>query len=183
MKNDQDISEVLRRLRVPASSKLDERVHEEIANAGAPAPTVPSAADLTLGQIIALLLKNKSTRYTLATTAALALLVVLVLNHSTSSAFAMDQAVEALKKYKAVHIAGYYTPKSGQTTPIDAWERSDATGNRIETGLATIGDVTLWITDNKTYTYDRAEKKGFVEPGIDFDAWVGIRKCSPTWPG
>lgn len=173
MKKDQEISQILRQLHVPASSKLDERIHEEITEAGGPALTGPPSPELTFGQMIALLLKQKSTRYTLATTLGLVLLVVLVLNHSTTMAFAMDQAVEALKRYKALHLTGYYTPASGKTIPIDAWERSDATGNRVEIALITVGDVTEWITGNKTYDYDRAEKKATIEPGINFDAWVG----------
>src|SRR6516225_6540434 len=136
MKNDQEISKVLRQLHVPASSKLDERIHAEIDNA-----VTPSGPELTFGQILTLLLKNKSIRYTLATTAALALLVVLILNHSTSSAFAMDQAIEAIKKYRGIHMTGLYTTPKGQT-PLDAWARSDTTGNRLEVGLLTVSDVT-----------------------------------------
>jgi hypothetical protein len=167
MKNDQDISKVLRQLHVPASSKLDERIHAEIDNA-----VTPSGPELTFGQILTLLLKNKSIRYTLATTAALALLVVLILNHSTSSAFAMDQAIEAIKKYRGIHMTGLYTTPKGQT-PLDAWARSDTTGNRLEVGLLTVSDVTVWTRDNKTYTYDRDEKKGYVQPGIDLELWFG----------
>src|SRR5882724_7940183 len=36
----------------------------------------------------------------------LVLLAVLALNRSTTSAWAMERAVEALKKYRAVHISG-----------------------------------------------------------------------------
>ncbi len=173
MKNDQNISEVFRRLHVPASSKLDERIHAEIAEAA-----TPSGPELTFGQIIALLLRNKSTRYTLATTACLALLVVLVLNHSTSSAFAMDQAIEAIKKYRAIHITGYYATSNSPTTPLDSWGRSDAAGQRLEIGLVTIGDFTTWTKGGKTYTYDRTEKKGCVEPSIDLEAWYGPKLLS-----
>ena len=167
MKNDQNVSQVLRQLHVPASSKLDERVHAEIDNAA-----TPSSLELTFGQILALLLKNKSTRYTLATTAILAVLIVLILNHSTTSAFAMDQAIEALKKYRGIHMTGTCTTDKGQT-PLDAWARSDTSGNRLEIGLLTVSDVTVWTSDKKTYTYNRDEKKGYVEPGIDLEVWFG----------
>lgn len=171
MKNTEDISQVIRRLRVPASSKLDERICGEIAEA---ATTAPADGDITFGQILLLLLKMKSTRYTLATTLGLVLLVVLVLNHSTSSAWAMDQSIEALKKYRALHFTGYYSGKDGHTTPLDAWARSDASGNRVEMALVTGDDVTVWTRDNKTYSYGRTEKKGYVQPGINLiDTWLG----------
>jgi len=171
MKKTEDISQVLRQLRVPASSKLDERIRGEIARA---APAGPSDGEFTLGQILLLLLRKKSTRYTLATTLGLVLMAVFVLNHSTTPAWAMDQSIEALKKYRALHFTGYYTSASRQTTPLDAWARSDTTGNWVENALVTGSDVTIWTRDNKTYGYDRAEKKGYVQPGIDLiNSWLG----------
>ncbi|HEX4265891.1 MAG TPA: hypothetical protein VH597_16275, partial [Verrucomicrobiae bacterium] len=174
MKKTQDISQMLRRLHVPASSKLDERIDGEIAKATTVAPAAPSSHEFTFGQIFLLFLKKKSTRYTLATTMGLSLLVVLVLNHSTTSAWAMDQAIEALKKYKGLHFSGYYTGANGETKSLDAWARSDATGNRVETALLTSGNITTWTRDNKTYTYDRAGKNGYVQPGINLiNSWLG----------
>ncbi|HEY2084077.1 MAG TPA: hypothetical protein VGI88_14945 [Verrucomicrobiae bacterium] len=174
MKKTQDISQVLWRLHVPASSKLDERIDGEIAKAATVATAAPSGQEFAFGKIFLLFLKKKSTRYTLATTMGLILLVVLVMNHSTTSAWAMDQAIEALKKYRALHFTGYYTTENGQTKPLDAWARSDTTGNRVETALVTIGHITTWTRDNKTYTYDRAGKKGYVQPGINLiNSWLG----------
>ena len=66
------------------------------------AATAPAGPELTLGQIFALILKRPSARYTLATTVVLAVLVALALVHSTPSAWAMEQAVEALKKYRGL---------------------------------------------------------------------------------
>jgi hypothetical protein len=170
MKKTQDISQVLRRLHVPASSKLDERIDGEIAKAR----PAPSGHEITFGQIFLLVLKKKSTRYTLATTMALILLVVLVLNHSTTSAWAMDQAIEALKKYKGLHFSGHYTGTSGETKSLDAWARSDTKGNRVETALVTSDNITTWTRNNKTYTYDRGGKKGYVQPGVNLiNSWLG----------
>jgi hypothetical protein len=171
MKQTRDISQVLRQLRVRASSQLDEQVYDEIAKTAAFAPSGP---ELTLGQIFTLFMKKKSTRYTLATTLGLVLMAVLVLNHSTTSAWAMEQAVEALKKYKALHITGYVTTGDG-TIPLDAWARADATGDLVETGLAKWGDTTVWTRDNKSYLYDHPHETVFIEPGITFglNPWFG----------
>jgi hypothetical protein len=174
MKETQDISQVIRQLHATASSKLDERVYGEIAKAAAAPRSALSGTGGALAEIFTLFLKKKSARYTLATTLGLVLLVVLALNRSTSSAWAMERAIEALKKYKALHITGYVTTGGG-TTPLDAWARADATGNLVETGLAKWGDMTVWTTDNKTYTYDHAHNLVFVEPGITLglNPWFG----------
>jgi hypothetical protein len=170
MKKTQDISQVIRQLHTPASSKLDERVYAEIAKAA----VIRSGAPSALAEIFTLLLKKKSTLYTLATTLGLVLLVVLALNRSTSSAWAMEQAIEALKKHKALHITGYATTGHA-TTPLDVWARADVTGNLVEMGLAKWGDMTVWTRDNKTYTYDHDHNTVFVEPGITFglNPWLG----------
>jgi hypothetical protein len=168
MKETKDISQVIRRLHAPASSKLDERVYDEIAKATAP-QNAPSGAE-----ILSLFLKKKSIRYTLVTTLGLVLLVVFALNRSTSSAWAMEQAIEALKKYRAFHVTGYATIGRG-TTPLDFWARAEATGNLLETGLVKWGDMTVWNSHNKTYTYDHAHNSVFVEPGITLglNPWLG----------
>jgi hypothetical protein len=176
MKKTHDISQIFRRLRVPASSKLDERVHREIDNAVTSPATAPAGPELTLGQIFALFLKRPSARYTLATTLGLAVLVTLALIHSTPSAWAMEQTIEALKKYRALHITGYVT-KDGKAIPLDLWARADVTGNLVETGLLKTEGATIWTRDNKTYAYDQSDNTVYVEPGIT--TFGGLN----PWPG
>lgn len=175
MKKTQDISQIFRQLRVPASSKLDERVHREIDNAATSPATPPPDAQPTLGQIFALILKRQSTRYTIATTLVLAALVTLALIHSTPSAWAMDQAVEALKKYRGLQMSGQMTT-DGNTYPFELWFRAEVTGNFVEAVLAKVGDEgTLWTRDNQTYTYVHKDKTVYVESGITqaLDPWPG----------
>lgn len=171
MKQTENLSHILRQMRVPASSKLDERVHCEIDDAVTPTPDAP----LGIGQILAAILKRQSIGYTVATTLVLAFLVALVLIHSTPSAWAMDQAVAAIKKYRGLQMSGDFT-KDGKTVPIELWFRAEATGNFVEASLAKVGNqAEVWTKDNKTYTYDHDDKMVYVEPGITLD--LG------TWPG
>ena len=174
MKNTQDILQAIRRLRVPASSELDQRVYGEIARKEAAAPAAQPGPEPTPGQIFTLFLKKKSVRYSLATTLGLVLVSLLVLNHSTASAWAMEQTIAAVKKHKALHITGYVTA-AGKTAPLDVWVRADATGNLVADGLEKWGDVTVWTRDNKTYTYNLAHNTVLVEPGITlgFNPWFG----------
>ena len=175
MKKTQDISQVLRQMRVPASSKLDERVHREIDNTMTSPATAPAGPELTLGEIFALFLKRRSARYTLATTLGLAALGALALIHSTPSAWAMGEAVEALKKYRGLQMSGAFTA-DGKTSPVELWFRAEVTGNFVEAALAKVGDVgTVWTKDNETYEYDQDDKIVQVEPGItlNLDPWPG----------
>ena len=103
------------------------------------------------------------------------MLVALALIHSTPSAWAMEQAIEALKKYRALHITGYVT-KDGKALPLDLWARADVTGTLVEAGLLKAEGATIWTRDNKTYAYVQTDNTVYVEPGI---TTFGLN----PWPG
>jgi hypothetical protein len=119
-------------------------------------------------------MKNKSMRYTICTALGLGILAAVVLTHSTTSAWAMEQAIEALQKYKALHIEGY-TTAGGSPALMEVWARADATGTRSDACLAKSDSFTVWVKDNKTYTYDQAHNTVYVEPGITagLNPWFG----------
>lgn len=174
MKKSLDISQILRQMRAPASSKLDERIHREIENTVTPAATAPAGPEITLGQILALFFKRPSTRYTLATTAVLAIVAALVLIHPAPS-WAMEQAIETLKKYKGLELSGTVT-SDGKPVLIDLWLKADTSGDFVEAALAKEGDEAMfWTSGNKSYTYDPDGKTVYEEPGItlNLNPWPG----------
>jgi hypothetical protein len=173
MKEKQDILQIVRQMRARASAKLDERIHREIENA-VTWPANPAGPELTLRQIVALLFKKPSARYTLATTAALAILVALTLIHPAPS-WAMDQTIETLKKFKGLELSGTVTPDT-KTYPVDLWLKADRTGDFVEAFLANVGGQgSEWTSDNQTFSYDSDDKTVYVEPGItlDLNPWPG----------
>ncbi|HXC37009.1 MAG TPA: hypothetical protein VNV43_14115 [Candidatus Acidoferrales bacterium] len=180
MNKTKDILQILGRMRAPASSKLDERVYREIENAVTSGTTTPPGPELTLGQMFALFIKKPSARYTLATTAGLAILAALVLIHPAPSAWAMDQAIETLKKYKGLELSGTIST-DGKTYPIDLWLKADGSGDFIEAALANVGGQGMfWTMDNKSYTYDPDGKTVYTEPGItlNLNPWPGPKMLS-----
>lgn len=180
MKETEKLSQMLRRVSVPASSKLDERIHREIDNAVTPAVAEPCGSEPTFGQIFALIMKRKSTRYTLVTTAGLTILAALVLTHPAPSAWAMDQAIETLKKYKGLEFSGNVSA-DGKTFPIDGWQEADGSGDFVQAELIKVGDTaTVWTSDNKTYDYEQEDKTVYVEPGVTqgLNPWPGPKFLS-----
>ena len=115
-------------------------------------------------------MKKKSTRLTLATTLGLALLFLLVLNDSMTSTWAFDQAIEAIRKYRAVHTMG----RQGGV-PIEVWARADSTGTRSDECLARSADFVAWVKDNRTYSYVADLNKVFVDNAITLgmNPWFG----------
>lgn len=125
-------------------------------------------------------MKRKSTRYTLVSTLALAMLVALALVHPAPSAWAMDQAIESLKKYKGLELSGSVSG-DGKTLPIDGWQKADASGDFVEAELIKVGDAaTIWTRDNQTYSYDHDDKMVYVEPGVTqaLNPWPGPKFLS-----
>jgi hypothetical protein len=174
MKNKKDILQIVRQMRVRASEKLDERIHREIENAVTSPGAATAFKEITLGQIFALFFKKPAAGYTLATTVVLAILAALTLIHPAPS-WAMDQAIETLKKYKGLELSGTVTT-DGKTYPVDLWMKSDATGGFIEAALANVGGQGMfWTKDNQSYSYDQDDKTVYVEPGmtLDLNPWPG----------
>lgn len=174
MKRTGEISKVIQRLRVPASAELDERVRNAIGQETRTGPAAPPREEPTFLELLKMLMKKKSTRYTLATTLGLALIAALLLNHSTTTAWAMEQAIEALQKYKAVRMTGY-TTAGGGPAPVELWARANATGTQSAECLAKSDSFTAWVEDNKTYIYDHASNKVYVDPAITIGLtpWLG----------
>jgi hypothetical protein len=174
-----NIPELIQQLRVPASAELDERVHSAIRQAERTAPIVSRSNEPSLPALLVMIMKHKTIRYTLGGALGLAVLVVLVLNHSTTSAWAMEQAIEALQQYNAVQMTGA-TTFGGAVAPTEIWARADATGTRSGAILARSDSFTAWVKDNKTHVYDHAASTVFVEPAITMglNPWLGPRFLS-----
>jgi len=172
MKSNRDITRIIGQLRVAASIELDERIHAEIGKAAW--PIVPAETELSFWHLILLLMKKKSLRYAIGTAVGLLVLAAAVLTHSPTSAWAIEQAIEALQKYKAVHLTGYTTIGGGPVV-AEIWARVNATGTRSDKCLVKTDSFTAWVKDNKTYIYDPSHNTVSVDPGvtIGLNPWFG----------
>jgi hypothetical protein len=176
MQRTDDIPELIRRLRVPASAELDERVHSAIRQAERTVPIASRSNEPRLRAILMMIMKHKMIPYTLGGALGFAVLAALVLNHSTTSVWAMEQAIEALQQYKAVRMTGA-TTAGGAAAPTEVWARADAAGARSAECLVRSDAFTAWVKDNNTYVYDHAANTVFVEPAITMglNPWLGPR--------
>ena len=121
--------QLIERLQIQASPELDARVQRAIRQAE-PSEAPPSASnEPSLLALLTLIMKKKSVRYTLGTTVALAVIAGVILNQATTTAWAMEQAIQALQKYKAVRLTGY-TTAGGGPAPTEIWARANAAGTR-----------------------------------------------------
>jgi len=174
MKETDDISKVIQRLHAPASVELDARVGRSISEAARSEPVITPSAEPAFLQLLKTLMRKKSTRYGLGAALGAALLAGLIFHQSTTSAWAIEDAIKALQKYKAIRMTGY-TTAGGVPAPVEIWARANATGTRSDECLAKSENWTAWVEDNKTYVYDHASNKVLVDSAITIgmDPWLG----------
>ena len=174
MQQNNDICDVIRQLRVPASAELDARVREAISEATHSGKAVSRSDEPTFPQVLRTLMKMKSTRYGIGAAMGVALLAALILHQSTTSAWAIGDAIKALQKYTAVRMTGY-TTAGDSPAPTEIWARANATGTRSDECLAKSDNFTAWVEDNKTYIYDHASNKVYVDSAvtIGLTPWLG----------
>lgn len=174
MKTTQDIARALQQLHVPASPELDQRIQNALARAPVAPSLTPSEDAPALWTLITLIMKRKSVRYSLGTGLGLALLATLLVQHATTTAWAMEQTIEALQKYKALHIRGY-SGSGSSAGPLEVWARANPSGTHSGACLARMGNITVWVDGAKTYAYEPEHQRVWVEPGITagLNPWFG----------
>jgi len=153
---------VIRRLRVPASAALDERIRNALSR-GAPPAAVEAPADgpgtLTL---LAMLMRKKPVRVVLGGLATAATVLALVLPASTTVAWSMDQTIAALQKYRGVFMVGRGLGRTSDSVFM-LWGRANPSGTASEACLLIADHKVVWAKDNVTHYYEPAEKRVLVD--------------------
>jgi hypothetical protein len=102
------------------------------------------------------IMRSRITR--LAAAAVIIIAVVLsvsVLNNLTSPAWAIEQTIDLLKKFRGIHVSGTMLDKEGKEVSFEAWARANkeqtaSDSLRLETGTGEI-DV---VSEHRCYEYD-----------------------------
>lgn len=105
------------------------------------------------------IMKNKITK--LATAVAVILIAVLgitLLDRSTSRAWAIEEAIEALEKFNGILVTGIAVPEDGNGVElgISIWARPNEDYTQSSDILVRTNDgrITNWVKDNSTFHYD-----------------------------
>jgi hypothetical protein len=102
------------------------------------------------------------------------LLACLLIPQSTTRVWAIEEAVHALAKYTAVHITGY-TTINGAPALAEIWARANAAATRSEKCVVKSDPFVAWVSDNKTFIYDRAQNTVIIDPAVTvgLNPWIG----------
>ncbi len=109
----------------------------------------------------------------LAAAAAIAIVVLsfTVFDALTQPAWALEDAIEALKDLKAIHMVGAFGGG-----PVDIWVRADESKSQSSTMIVrgSNGAVT-WVKEGSTYHYEPGQNTVYFEDAITlgFSDWLG----------
>ena len=129
-----------------------------------------------------IIMKSQKTKFAAAAVILLAvLLTIFVLDRTTAPLWAIEQSIEALKDFRAIHIV-VISPDS--TTEM--WMRSDESGIQSTDIVARVNyGAVVWVKDGSTYYYDPKQNTVYFEPAVTLGAspWLGpllIERLSKT---
>ena len=131
-----------------------------------------------------IIMKSQKTKFAAAAVIILAVvLMTFVLDRTTAPLWAIEQSIEVLKDFRAIHIV-VISPDS--TTEI--WARSDEAGIQSTDMVARLNyGAVIWVKDGSTYYYEPKQNTVYFEPAVTLGVspWFGplfIERLSKT-PG
>lgn len=168
MRPAEDIEELVKRLNFKASADLHERTINDALQAQAESKKTKSV--LPQPNIWRIIMKSKITKLSTAAAILIVALYMLVGN-SGSTAWAIEQTIEAIKNFRAVHVIGTFP---GGTAEI--WMRANETGTKSRDVVVrgSHGAIT-WVKDGSTYHYEPSQNTVYFENAITvgLSQWLG----------
>jgi len=169
MRPAQDLEKLIRRLRFKAGVDLHERTISDALQAQAKSKQTKSV--LVKPNIWRIIMKSNVSKFAAAVIVIAILLSFFTFEKLTSPAWAIEQAIEALRDLRAVHVAGVFP---GGTAEI--WMRANEAGTKSRDVVVrgSHGAIT-WIKDGRTYHYEPSQNTVYFENAITvgLSQWLG----------
>jgi hypothetical protein len=164
-----DIERLIRDVPINTSAARDEEVLDDVLSALDKSRNVQSvAAQPSMWRIV---MKSKASRLAAAITVFGVVLSLFVFEKLDSIAWAIEQTLEALKGFRAVHVVGAFP---GGTAEI--WMRANKAGTQSTDVVVKRSHGTLtWTREGSTYHYEPSQNTVYFENAITIGTaqWLG----------
>jgi hypothetical protein len=101
-----------------------------------------------------IIMENKKIKLAIAATVIFAVVLSTTFFKKTNQAWALEQTIETLKKYKGAYLAGLCPGENGSLVGFEMWVRTNDAGTSSSDALIKSDDGAMqWTKDNSTYTY------------------------------
>ena len=93
-----------------------------------------------------------------------------------STAWALEETIEALRDFRAIHMLGAFADKSSPENGCEIWLRANEAQTRSKDVVIKVNNGTVqWVEDGSTYTYVPQENAVYYEEAVT----AGMAQ----WPG
>lgn len=179
MKPADDIKKLFDKAELTTDSQTHEKIFQDVLDAQQETTAPPPAQP----EIWRLVMKNPVTKYAIAALIVLAALVGLSLfKGSGNTAWAIDQSIEAVSKYRGLLIEGWDSERSwtedgsSELRPSKTWALANADQTMVEKYRDEMDGVAILVTNGtKTWRYDPETNTVRVEdrPYVAGECWIG----------
>ena len=166
MESSEKIENLIKDMPINTNPKKDKEVLDDVMNAMEESKNEPSIKIRTWRVIM----QKRITKFSSAA-AVLMILIYVLFGNSGRTAWAFEQAIEAVKNYKGVYMEGTLPDGS-----FECWVRSDDTGIQSKDFVAkTSNGIIAWVKEGSTFAYIPQENTVYYENAVTsgFSQWLG----------
>ena len=174
MNPQENTEKLIKDLVLPGTRIADERILNDALVAYDKSETKKKAEFLPI--VWTIIVENKKIKLAIAATVAFAFVLSTTFFEKTNQAWAIEQTIETLKKYKGAYLTGLCSGEKGSLVGFEIWVRTNDAGISSADALIKLDDgVMQWTKDNSTYTYIPSQNIILYEDAvtIGISHWLG----------
>jgi len=123
-----------------------------------------------------IIMENKKIKLAIAATIIFAVVLPTTFFEKTNQAWALEQTIETLKKYKGAYLTGLCPGDNNSLVGFEIWLRTNDTGISSTDALFKLDNsIMQWTKDNSTYTYIPGQDTILYEDAVTLGIshWLG----------
>jgi hypothetical protein len=156
------------------SSQMDEKILGDVL-AAFEKSKINTSAEIE-PSVWRIIMKNKITKLAIAAILLVAAVTSITFLNKSAPAYALEQTIEALRDFGAVHMIGTVTDIDGQEKGCEIWMAANKSKTSSQNTVVRITNGLIqWVKDGNTYTYVPQKNTVYYENAIRSGAslWLG----------
>jgi len=174
MNPQKNTEKLIKDLVLPGTEDADQRILNATLSAYDKSETNKAAGSKPV--VWRIIMENKKIKLAIAATVIIAVILSTTFFDKTNQAWAIEQTIETLKKYKGAYLAGLCPSVKNVLVGFEMWFRTNDTGISSTDALIKLDDgVMQWTKDNSTYTYIPGQNTILYEDAVTLGIshWLG----------
>jgi hypothetical protein len=174
MNPQENTEKLIRDLVLPGTRVADQRILTDALTAYDKSETQNKAKYRPI--VWRIIMENKKIKLAIAAIVIFAVVLSTTFFEKTNQAWAVEETIKALKKYKGAYLAGLCPGEKGSLVGFEIWLRTNNAGISSTDALMKLDDgIMQWTKDNSTYTYIPGQDTILYEDAVTLGIshWLG----------